>query len=112
MTKDNILSVKDVISDYSPGGVARGVASRLRQRRLELNLSQEALSARSGVSLGTLKRFERSARISFNSLILLAISLQATGGFKALFSEQHYSSFDEAVGLKKSKSRKRGRINV
>jgi len=38
--------------------IAQGIAIRLRNRRLALNLSQQALATRSGVSLGSLKRFE------------------------------------------------------
>ena len=112
MIKDNILSVNDLVEGYNPGGLAKGIAARAKQRRLELNLTQEALSARSGVSFGTLKRFERGSEISLKNLLKLAAALNSTGGFKKIFTEKSYASFDEAVGVKKSKTRKRGRINA
>lgn len=112
MIKDNEIATNSLINNFSPGELVRGIASRARLRRLELNLSQTALSRHSGVSLGTLKRFERTAEISLKSLAMLAIALNASEGFDKILSSKNYASFDEAVSLKKSKERKRGRISA
>ena len=45
------------------------IAERAKFRRLEQNLTQEGLALRSGVSLGSIKRFERSGEISLKSLM-------------------------------------------
>ena len=56
-----------------------------RNRRIALGLTQAELAARSGVPLGTLKRFERLGEVSFSSLLALAEALDALEGFHRLF---------------------------
>ncbi len=111
MIKDNMLSTNMDFTDFSPSDLSRGIASRVRMRRLELNLTQAALASRSGVSMGTLKRFESSGEISLKHIIMLAMALKSTDGFNLLFTSRNYASFDEAVSQKNPKKRKRGRIN-
>jgi len=48
-------------------------------------LTQADLAARSGVPLGTLKRFERMGEVSLSTLLALAEALDALDGFQALF---------------------------
>ena len=81
MIKDNILSIKSDFIGSSPVEIGRGISLRARTRRLELNLTQAALASRSGVSLGTLKRFERYGEISLKNLLLLAVALKSIDGF-------------------------------
>lgn len=109
----NILSADDFfLDDFNPGTILRNLAERVRKNRLELNLSQNALAAKSGVSLGSLKRFETTAEISLKNLVMLAIALEATEEFHALFSRQKYQSLDELLTKNKLKKAKRGRRNV
>ena len=49
---------------------------RLRKRK---KITQKQLAARSGVSLGSLKRFEQSGEISLQSLTKIAIALDVEG---------------------------------
>lgn len=56
-----------------------------RNRRIAIGLTQADLAARSGVPLGTLKRFERLGEVSLSSLLALADALDALGEFHALF---------------------------
>ena len=51
------------------------LAKRIRGIRKRRRLTQQDLSERSGVSLGTLKRFETTGQISLLSLTKLAIAL-------------------------------------
>ncbi|MBN2753418.1 MAG: helix-turn-helix transcriptional regulator [Candidatus Goldbacteria bacterium] len=111
MIKDNILSTKLNVDNFGVYDLSAGISLRARTRRLELNLSQSALSSRSGVSLGTLKRFERSGEISLKHLLMLAAALKSTKEFNLLFTTQNYATFEEAVSIKKTRKRKRGRIN-
>ena len=55
--------------------VMQEIAERAKLKRLEQNLTQEGLALRSGVSLGSIKRFERSGEISLKSLIDIALAL-------------------------------------
>ncbi|MCC8162851.1 MAG: helix-turn-helix transcriptional regulator [Lachnospiraceae bacterium] len=70
---------------------------RMRQRRKEKKLTQVQLSERSDVSLGTLKRFERTGEISLSSLIKIAFALGCEGDFDELFSKKGYASIQEVI---------------
>ena len=107
---DKILTDKNLLlDDFNPQAVAQKIATRMRQRRLQLNLTQEVLSKRSGVSLGSLKRFENKHKISLEHLLQLALVLDALDAFHKLFPENDFQSIDEIINKKKSKERKRGR---
>jgi transcriptional regulator with XRE-family HTH domain len=109
----NILSDKDYQLDAcNPFAIAQGIAERLKQRRLEHNLTQDALADRSGVSLGSLKRFEQHYEISLKNLLLLAVALDCTAEFAELFAVRHFTSIEEVLKAKATKKRKRGRRNV
>lgn len=64
--------------------VRKGVAERFKARRLARNLTQRELSARSGVTLSSLKRFERQGLIALDSLLNLALALDCLGDFDKL----------------------------
>lgn len=82
---DNILSVKD------------GVAERFRNARRAAKISQMTMSERSGVSLGSIKRFEQTGEISLLSLIKLALVLGYEEDFNDLFRRKNYQSIFEVV---------------
>ena len=56
----------------TPIEVSLELATRLKKIRRQLKVSQADLAERSGVSLGSLKRFENSGKISLESLLKLA----------------------------------------
>ncbi len=107
---NNILTGKDVIlDDFNPKSVAKKIAGRMRRRRLLKNLTQETLAKMSGVSLGSVKRFETQYQISLKHLLQLALALDALVEFHNLFPENNYQSVDDIIKIKKVKERKRGR---
>ena len=57
---DNILAV----GLSNPNEIARQIAARVREGRLELDLTQEGMAARSGVKFATYRRFEQTGEIS------------------------------------------------
>ena len=59
---------------------------RLRKRK---KITQKQLAARSGVSLGSLKRFEQSGEISLQSLTKIAIALDVENELEDLFNNVH-----------------------
>ncbi len=101
-----------ILDDFNPGLILKNIAERARRNRLELNLGQSALAVKSGVSLGSLKRFESTSEISLKNLVMLALALDATEEFGLLFRRQKYKSIDELLIKDKLKARKRGRKNV
>lgn len=105
-TIDNILSFDNI----SPEGKALALANRIKARRLEMNLTQEGISARSGIPVATYRRFERSGKISLEGLLRIAFALDALNDFDLLFASPRYASFDEAANAIQ-KPRKRGKRN-
>ena len=55
------------------------IANRMVKLRKRRKITQKALAAKSGVSLGSIKRFEQSGEISLQSLTKLAIALEVEG---------------------------------
>ena len=55
----------------TPYEVSKEIAQRHRNLRKKLKMSQEEMAERSGVSLGSLKRFENTGKISLESLLKL-----------------------------------------
>jgi transcriptional regulator with XRE-family HTH domain len=68
-----------------PSDILKEVADRHRKLRKTLKLSQGELAERSGVSLGSIKRFESSGQIAFESLLKLAFILNCLEDFDKLF---------------------------
>lgn len=93
----------------TPYETAKEVAERAKQCRLHYNLSQKTLSQRSGVSLGTLKKFETSGKISFESLLKIAVALKCLNDFQQIFKPQSIESYRSLDDLINEKERKRGR---
>lgn len=107
---DKMLSDNNfVLDDFNPASIAENMAKRMKQRRIELNLTQNELANKSGVSYGSIKRFEIIYEISLKSLLMIAVVLNATEEFKLLFSKQQYKSIDELVKVEEKKNRKRAR---
>jgi len=76
------------------------LSQRIRSRRREGKISQSELAARSGVSLGSIKRFESSGEISLSSLLRVAIVLGYETDFEKLFERKNYQSLDEIINAK------------
>ena len=73
------------------------IAKRIRGIRKRRRLTQQDLSERSGVSLGTLKRFETTGQISLLSLTKLAIALGCENEIRSLFDNVVYESIEEVI---------------
>ena len=85
------------------------IAQNAKAKRLSLNLSQHNLSLRSGVSLGSIKRFERTGKISLESLLKLALVLKSLEAFNSLFAKDSLQSLPSLDAILKQIPRKRGR---
>ena len=88
--------------------IATELAVRVRNRRLAQNLTLEGLARRSGVALGTLKKFERTGQIALVSFIRLVITLKDEAALENILLEQKFETLDEI--LQSGKKPKRGRI--
>ena len=73
------------------------MASRIRMIRKRKKMSQVKLSEKSGVSLGSVKRFENTGDISFKSLIKISIALGIENELIDLFRQVPYESIEEVI---------------
>lgn len=103
---NNILSF---ISN-SPNEVTTQLATRVKARRLELNLTQEGLATRAGIKFATYRRFEQTGEISLRGLIQIAFALNTLSEFDNLFAQKQYQSLDDVLNEQKA-NRKRGKKN-
>ena len=96
----------------SPNEVLEGVRDRFKRRRLSLNLTQAGLARRSGVTLGSLKRFETTGLIAFDSLLRLALVLDCLGEFDGVATVDAQSLSGRPLDeiLAETRPRKKGRM--
>lgn len=73
------------------------LALRVRKIRKRRKISQEELSRLSGVSYGSVKRFENTGLISLLSLTKIAMALGCIEEIKGLFTEIPYDSIEEVI---------------
>ena len=81
----------------TPNEIARNLADKIKEHRKKLKISQEVLAQKSGVSLGSIKRFETKYEISLQSFIKIAIALDLDNEFENLFTQKTYTSIDEII---------------
>jgi transcriptional regulator with XRE-family HTH domain len=58
-----------MVSLITPSKAQKKLADNARQRRLNMDLTQEGLSKRSGVPLPTLRKFEQKGLVSLESYL-------------------------------------------
>lgn len=73
------------------------LAQRVRNIRKRRSISQEKLAAMSGVSYGSVKRFESSGQISLISLTKIAIALDIADELRNLFTQVPYKDIQEVI---------------
>jgi transcriptional regulator with XRE-family HTH domain len=72
--------------EKKPFDILKELAEKHRVLRKQAGLSQSELAKRSGVSLGSLKRFELTGQISLESLLKLAHILNRIGDFELILN--------------------------
>lgn len=101
----------DTIKEHSLYDLLYGIAQRVKERRLEQNLTQKAFAKRAGVGYDLYRKFEHTGEMSIRNLILCAIVIDDVDGFAALFEKKTYRSIDDLLCTKATKRRKRGSQN-
>lgn len=76
------------------------LALRLKSIRKQKGYSQEHLSNISGVSFGSIKRFETKGEISLLSLTKICVVLNCVNEIKELFTIKRYNSIEEIINEK------------
>lgn len=86
------------------------LAKNVQARRLAIGLTQAGLASRSGVPLGTLRKFERTGAASIETLFKL---LMVVGGLERMVDasapeQDEFTSIDEVLEADRKPSRKHG----
>lgn len=77
--------------------INKDIAQKIVRLRKRKKITQKKLAARSGVSLGSLKRFEQSGEISLQSLTKIAIALDVENELEDLFNNVPFASIEEVI---------------
>ena len=75
----------------------RKLALRMQVIRKRRSISQRKLADESGVSYGSIKRFESTGKISLLSLTKFAMALGVAHEIRSLFTEVPYRSIEEVI---------------
>ena len=102
------MDTKISFSMLSSQEILKELSSRLRSRRLARNLTQNGLARRSGVALGTLKKFESTGHVSLASFVRLAVALKDEAALEGLLLEEEFRTLDDV--LRAERKPRRGRI--
>ena len=73
------------------------LAKRVRNVRKRRSISQEKLAKMSGVSFGSVKRFEITGQISLLSLTKIAMALDMADELRNLFTQVPYKDIQEVI---------------
>jgi transcriptional regulator with XRE-family HTH domain len=99
----------NVFALHTPEEVARQLAERIKALRLRRNWKRATLAERSGVSEASVKRFERTGRVSLEHLLKLAFTLDRLEELTSLFAPAPAASIEELESLQEN-APKRGRV--
>ena len=100
------------INISTPTSVLDQLKSNYKQKRLQYSLTQVGLSSRSGVSLGSIKRFESTGQISLESLLKISLVLECLDDFSQIATpkQPNVDSLEQLLKIKPKPIPKRGTI--
>ena len=101
----------DTIINNSPDSILKKIAERVKEKRLERNMTQKAFAKRAGVGYDAYRNFENSGEITLRNLVMCAVVLDEMDAFAEMFTKKTYQSIDELLKMQKKKKRKRGSKN-
>ena len=87
------------------------LAKNMRKRRLQMELTQEGLAMRAGISLSVLRKFEQEGKIALETFLKLLMVLD---GLEAVLKatepeKKEFDSIDDVLKAQKKTEKKRGR---
>lgn len=91
----NMFDIRKFVDVMTEQSITEDLINRFKKRRKAHGLTQKELSQRSGVSYGSIRRFESSGDISLKALLRLSVVLDSLDDFNHLFSKQLIRSLKE-----------------
>lgn len=81
-----MIDISDFVNVQTEQMVVANLVERFVKRRKEFGLTQKSLSDKSGVSYGSIRRFESKGEISLQSLLKISDAIGLLEDFNKLFS--------------------------
>jgi transcriptional regulator with XRE-family HTH domain len=99
-----------MVAFLTPAKAQQQLARNMQARRVATGLTQAGLSARSGVALGTLRKFERTGAASVETVIKI---LMVVGGLQDVIhasapEDAAFHSIDDVIKAERKPKRKYG----
>lgn len=76
------------------------LSNDVRILRRKMKISQLRLASMTGVSLGSIKRFEQTGEISLHSFARIAIALNCDESLIKIFKKEYYASIMDVINEK------------
>lgn len=99
-----ILNITAIINRFlsefiweTPEELDLKLAKRVRNIRKRRSISQQKISEMSGVSYGSIKRFESTGQISLLALTRIATALDLADELRNLFTQVPYKDIEEVI---------------
>lgn len=92
---NNRFDLSDFVDVLTERKVIENLVERVKKRRKEIKMSQKELAKRSGVSYGSIRRFEISGEISLSSLLKIASTLGYLSDFNLLFQNENIKNLKD-----------------
>ncbi len=85
---EKAFDIKEFVPVLTEQSVISELVSRVKLRRKELGITQRNLAQKSGVSFGSVRRFEETGDISFSSLVKIGHAVGCLQDFNELFKNK------------------------
>lgn len=92
---NNVFDISEFVPVLTEQSVIADLVKRIKQRRKELGITQRVLAEKSGVSLGSVRRFELSGDISLSSLVKIGHAIDCLEDFNELFKNKKIISLKD-----------------
>ncbi len=83
----------------TPAELLFDICKKVKQRRKDLKLTQAEVADKSGVPLPTIRKYEQTGKISFESFVKIAFVLDIASDLLSIFRQKQtdYKSMDDLL---------------
>lgn len=96
----NILAMNNMLDKKTALDIILELSNDVRILRRKMKISQSKLASITGVSLGSIKRFEQTGEISLHSFARIAIALNCDESLIKIFKKEYYASIMDVINEK------------
>ncbi|MBD5131886.1 MAG: helix-turn-helix transcriptional regulator [Clostridiales bacterium] len=95
---DKVFDIKEFVPVLTEQSVIADLVKRVKLRRKELGITQRDMAQKSGVSFGSVRRFEETGDISLSSLVKIGHTIGCLQDFNELFKSSKITSLKDFNG--------------